>query len=212
MAVGEEISEADVVAYLCALDANTVPHTGRSLLAHLKGTAALIADWGLPREVILAALCHSVYGTERFQHVTLNPNDRAVLRRQIGRAAERLVFLFHRLRRTSLFSGQGPSGLRWINDDDLEAAPREFEYLACIGIANFIETLLEKDFFARCHLMGTRHHWENVKPYLTAQANTRIGCIYAENHVPPPLVAGVAFLRRVRHSRTPVTMLEREII
>ncbi|MDN5939812.1 MAG: hypothetical protein L0H83_14280 [Salinisphaera sp.] len=216
MAVRQASSETEVVAYLAALDTDAVPHTGRTLLAHLRGTAVLVADWGLPRSVVLAALCHSLYGTERFAHVSLNPGDRTGLQQLIGRQAEHLVFLFHCLRRASLFSGHGAAGLRWINGGDLHATSREFAYLACIGIANFIETLQNKGFHARCRLMGTRHHWANVEPYLPTQTNARIATIYASNHVPGPVVAGAAFVRRckrrVRHPMATRTCLNPEIL
>lgn len=209
MTAAEQAWEVDAVAYLAALGTDTVPHSGRNLLAHLKGTAELVAAWGLPRDVILAALCHSVYGTEHFRRETLNPNDREILRQRIGNMAERLVFLFHSLSRASLFTGQGASGLRWMNADDLKVTPHEFQCLAHIGVANIIEPHWEKRFLSRCRLMRTRRHWENVEPYLNAHANANIARIYAENHVPVPLVACVSFLQRcagrVRRARTAVT-------
>lgn len=197
MTAAEQAWEVDaVVAYLAALGTDTVPHSGRNLLAHLKGTAELVTAWGLSRDVILAALCHSAYGTEYFRRETLSPNDREILRQGIGSMAERLVFLFHSLSRASLFIGQGASGLRWINADDLKVTPYEFQCLAHIGIANIIEPHWKRGFLSRCHLMRTRRHWENLERYLSPQANVHIARVYTENHVPLPVVAGVNFLQR----------------
>jgi hypothetical protein len=173
---------SEVVAYLAALGADTVPHSGRNLLAHLKATAELVAAWGLPRYVILAALFHSVYGTEYFRRETLSSDNREILRQRIGSMAERLVFLFHSLSRASLFTGQGASGLRWINADDLKVTPDEFQCSAHIGVANIIEPHWKKGFLSRCRLMRTRRHWENVERYLSPQANAHIARVYTENH------------------------------
>lgn len=78
--------------FLISLDAHKTAHTGRTLIEHLKGVHDLLRDWGNDRDVCLAGLFHSIYGTNTFKHVSLT--DRSELVKKIGVKAEMLVNLF----------------------------------------------------------------------------------------------------------------------
>lgn len=74
------------------LSADKTKHSGRSLFEHLKGVHDLLRDWDNDRDVCLAGLFHSVYGTHTFKHKSLD--DRSKLVAMIGTRAEYLVHLF----------------------------------------------------------------------------------------------------------------------
>jgi hypothetical protein len=87
--------------------AGELGHTGASLLEHLQGTAAVLADWSSPPHVVRAGLFHSVYGTEAFGDAAVAPAERAQVAAQIGARAESLVHRFCTLDRTSLYANAG---------------------------------------------------------------------------------------------------------
>jgi (p)ppGpp synthase/HD superfamily hydrolase len=69
-------------------------HSGRSLIEHLTGTADLLAQWECDKDVVLAGLCHSVYGTDSYHTVTIDHSRRDEVRALIGEKAERLAWEF----------------------------------------------------------------------------------------------------------------------
>jgi hypothetical protein len=85
---------ADVVAFLASLGAGAVPHPGGTLLAHLQRTADLLASWAALPPVVLAGLCHAVYGTEAFPAQLVSDDARHRLRDRIGDEAESMVYLY----------------------------------------------------------------------------------------------------------------------
>jgi hypothetical protein len=83
--------------------ADHLGHSGGSLLEHLRGTAALLDDWGMPAHVVRAGLFHSVYGTAAYDEAVVSPARRAAIRDLIGGDAEAIVHLFCTLDRDSIF-------------------------------------------------------------------------------------------------------------
>jgi hypothetical protein len=79
---------------LRAYHADESPHSGRSLLDHLVGTAERLRAWGNPEHVVRAGLFHSVYGTQSYRIVSVPLERRAEIVALIGVEAERLAFLF----------------------------------------------------------------------------------------------------------------------
>ena len=69
-------------------------HSQRSLLEHLTGTASLLMDWGCSNDVVLAGLCHSIYGTDSYHTVTVDHSKRNDVRNLIGERAETLAWEF----------------------------------------------------------------------------------------------------------------------
>lgn len=83
-------------------EAANIPHSGRTLLDHLKGTAAIIerCPTAFPY-VVSAGMHHSAYGTVYFGNVPkISQNN---LRTCIGFHAERLVDFFCHMRRHETF-------------------------------------------------------------------------------------------------------------
>ena len=90
------------LALLRDLGAHRVAHSGRNLLQHCIGVAAILKNWGAPAHVLRAGAFHSIYGTEHFREALLGWDRRDFLARAIGREAERLAHTFCILRRDSL--------------------------------------------------------------------------------------------------------------
>lgn len=78
------------------LGADHVGHSGRSLFDHLVGTFDLLRAWGASRDVALAGLFHSIYGTKTFRHQCVEPTveNRDLIAHFIGERAELLAYIF----------------------------------------------------------------------------------------------------------------------
>jgi hypothetical protein len=129
------------VDFLVRLGADRKSHSGRTLLEHLKGTAALLEGWGCAPEVCVAGLFHSIYGTNAFRFRTLPLDARAPLVQLIGPAAERLAHLFCTCDRPAAIVAAASSGCL---PDRLDGAARPVDagtvrQLLEIECANLIE-------------------------------------------------------------------------
>jgi hypothetical protein len=67
---------------------------GRSLRDHLIGTFNLLKEWGNDRDVCLAGLFHSIYGTEVYTLQSAQLSERDTIRGAIGARAEELAYYF----------------------------------------------------------------------------------------------------------------------
>jgi hypothetical protein len=83
-----------VTAFLAARGARTIEHPGGTLLAHLERTAAMLASWGEPPQVVLAGLAHATYGTDGFPQALASLEERPLLRDLIGEGAEAIVYRY----------------------------------------------------------------------------------------------------------------------
>ncbi len=100
-------SSAAIVAFLRAEGAGEQRHGGgRSLLAHLEETAAIVERWEQPPWLVHAALIHSVYGTDAYRHQLVPQSRRAEVAEVAGERAELLAHRFSVTPRTPLLSGR----------------------------------------------------------------------------------------------------------
>jgi (p)ppGpp synthase/HD superfamily hydrolase len=83
-----------VIEFLLDNDADENAHSGRNLLDHLLGTAELLMEWECDKDLVLAGLCHSIYGTDSYHTVTIDPSRRDEVRALIGEKAEKLAWEF----------------------------------------------------------------------------------------------------------------------
>ncbi len=81
------------------------PHTGGTLLEHLRGTCERLESWGNPEEVCRAGLFHSIYGTRSYRIRSVELGDRDRIRGAIGELAEELAYLFCVTDRREFWSG-----------------------------------------------------------------------------------------------------------
>ena len=84
----------EVIEFLLDNGVDDNEHSGNSLLEHLTGTASLLMDWGCSNDVVLAGLCHSIYGTDSYHTVTVDHSKRDEVRSLIGERAETLAWEF----------------------------------------------------------------------------------------------------------------------
>lgn len=84
-----------LAAFLKTVGAFETRHSGRTLGEHLLGTYALLADAGCDEETCLGGGLHSIYGTKRFQHVTIAWEDEhSRVETLFGMRAQDLAALF----------------------------------------------------------------------------------------------------------------------
>jgi hypothetical protein len=86
---------------------NHLRHSGRTLYDHLVGTYRILKSEGASRDVCLAGLFHSIYGTSIYKADTMdanNPAHRDTIRKLIGERAEMPAWVFGQLDRPACWS------------------------------------------------------------------------------------------------------------
>jgi hypothetical protein len=108
------------IQFLIDSGAARLPHSGRTLLQHLIGTARQLKGHGRPQTEVLAGLFHSIYATEYYSLAAALSISRSSVINLIGNDAESLVYIFCNLkpRRQLLIQGAFREPLlhqlRWI--------------------------------------------------------------------------------------------------
>ncbi|WP_295571822.1 DUF6817 domain-containing protein [Stenotrophomonas maltophilia] len=136
-----EAMHAQLRCGLQQLGADRHPHSGRSLLDHLVGTAELLSNWGCAAHVCAAGMYHSIYGTNGFSTACQGRDQREVIVSLIGERAERLVYLFALSERPVAFFEAVGSGYLSSRFDGSQhpVALDELRELIAIECANLIE-------------------------------------------------------------------------
>ena len=131
------------IAFLEAEGAGAHGHgPGRSLLDHLRGTAALLDRWGQPPWLQHAALVHSVYGTEARRRRLIAPARRAEVSALVGERAERIAYLFAVIPRRRLSAGTH----RWAPGAVMPGADREeLDAVLMLHLANLADQACAPD-------------------------------------------------------------------
>lgn len=140
-----DVLENDAIyAFLESRCAGNVRHSGKSLKDHLIGVEAILARWGLTRDVQLGGLMHSIYGTERFKRAVQRPSERDAVRTVVGAEAERLAWMFGGLNVESLHAACRSATddpelrMRW-SEAPVPVSPTDLRSLALIYTANWLE-------------------------------------------------------------------------
>jgi hypothetical protein len=138
--------------------AHLTRHSGRTLAAHLMGTAALLDRAGYPQRVVLGGLFHSIYGTNAFKKKSLPLSRREKVKAVIGPEAERLACLFCSIDRPKAIREAMSDLRRWggavgtfvsVRTSARARLPLRFqtiEDLAAIEVANLIEQGSYRDY------------------------------------------------------------------
>jgi hypothetical protein len=152
-----DIERTAVLRFLKDLGTERIRLHHRSLLDHLVGTEQLLRDWKCPEEAALAGLCHAAYGTDGLVSPLVAPDDRARLRRLIGRDAESAVYIYGCCDRRAVYPQLGTgvairwrdrfTGLEWTVDD------RDLSTFALLTWANALEAASA----------GTDADWSSVR-------------------------------------------------
>ena len=149
-------------------------HTGRSLRDHLVGTFDLLEAWGNDRDVCLAGLFHSIYGTEVYTHVSADLAERIRIRREIGSRAEELAYLFCACDRRHLLSNVERSDAFELHDrftDRSVSLDRStLAALVEITFANELEQLPDNADLGSPRYDLWRARWTQCLPFLSVAA------------------------------------------
>jgi len=103
--VVERWSEEDAAlwSYVESNVPSVLRHTGAAAFdEHLRGVQSVLRGWGSPDHLTNAGLFHSIYGTEGFQGFALSPSEREAVQGLVGERAERLVWIFCMVDRTTV--------------------------------------------------------------------------------------------------------------
>ena len=134
---------ADQLEFLRERSADETAHSLSDLLEHLTGTRDILVRWGAPARVCTAGLFHSVYGTESFDVVTIDPAERAAVRALVGDECEELVYLFAAMTRESFERAIAQAPTHRLRDRfeacDLRVGHDVFVDLCNLSAANWLE-------------------------------------------------------------------------
>ena len=122
----------DILDFLLDNGADKNSHSGRNLMQHLVGTAELLKGWNCDKDVVIAGLCHSIYGTDSYHTVTIDPSRRNEIRALIGDKAESLAWEFG--------NRKNPRIASFVQNKETD--------LVVIECANLIEQKVEPHFLA----------------------------------------------------------------
>jgi (p)ppGpp synthase/HD superfamily hydrolase len=128
----------EVIDFLLDNGVDDIDHSGHSLLEHLTGTASLLMDWGCSNDVVLAGLCHSIYGTDSYHTITIDHSKRDEVRSLIGERAEALAWEFGNRKnpRIASFISNNETDLIVIECANLIEQNVEAHHLAAVLITN----------------------------------------------------------------------------
>ena len=135
----------DIIDFLIDNGADENSHTGRNLMDHLVGTAEILMGWECDKDVVLAGLCHSIYGTDSYHTVTIDPSRREEVRSLIGDKAEEFAWRFGNRKnpRMRSFIENGETELVVIECANLIEQKVEPAYLTAALVANLPQTVRE---------------------------------------------------------------------
>jgi SAM-dependent methyltransferase len=171
-------------------------HPTGTLLAHLRATHHRLQRWGCATHVCVAGLCHSVYGTERFDTATFTFADRDRVREHIGAEAEELVYLFCVAERPSLYANVGRPGPHRIVDRRTRepVALRDSQQLADLVTLDAANALGQPFWAISLWRQDVdRRRFERAAPLLPGAAMADVRSAY---HPHPPASIGVDTLKR----------------
>lgn len=133
-----------IMDFLISLGTDSVPHSGeKGFLAHLIGVQRDLESWGCDRDVCLAGLFHSIYGTELFQKFSLPLERRSEVQQLIGNRAERLAFVNCVMDRSTfdrLIPTKGPYRItNRISGEIIELDEQDFHDLCVVHLCDWLE-------------------------------------------------------------------------
>ena len=164
---------AERIELLDRLPVGEIDHFGRPFKEHLIGTHDLLDQWQNSKNVCLAGLFHSIYGTKTFSPAALTMESRDDVRLLIGEQAEALVFVFGMSdRKRLLLENRSPpycwidhrSGVQTEISDDL------LNNLVEIEVANFIEQMPFLTNKADSVICDMYHRFESTTSHMSAGA------------------------------------------
>ncbi len=163
---------ARAVELLDRFGAVSVKHPSGTLLEHLRGTYEQLDRWGCSKDLCLAGLYHSVYGTEKFRKRTVPLEARDAVRGAIGEQAEEIAYLYCALSRQSLYrnlDAGAPYGVKTQDGGEVPLSLAQLADLMTLDLANRLEQLprTRRDF---AQIERDRMVYEQAVPLLPGAA------------------------------------------
>ena len=161
-----------------------IEHLGRPLKEHLIGTHDLLDQWQNSKNVCLAGLFHSVYGTKTFSTAALRTESRDDVRALIGERAEALVFIFGMSDRKHLLLENRSPPYCWIDHrtgEQTEISDDLLNNLVEIEVANFIEQMPFLTDKADSVILDMRCRFDSTMSRMSAGAREAFCRAFDEN-------------------------------
>ena len=142
-------------AKLQSLGAGEFAHLNGSLAMHLRGTEALLREWGAADMVCTAGLYHAVYGTDGYNPALTSLAGRKNIAELIGVEAESLAYLFGACNRSVFYPRIGTDSQHLFADrfgnSDYEISLLQLAQLCEITVANEMEIASKSPEFIALH-------------------------------------------------------------
>ncbi|MFF4540143.1 DUF6817 domain-containing protein [Streptomyces aureus] len=173
-ATSPSADRSGVHGLLRSRDAAVLAHPGGTLLEHLIRVERRLADWGAPREVQVAGLCHAAYGTDGFGVSLLGLEERPLLTARIGARAEALVYLYGSCDRAATYprlrEDRRPLFKNRFTGTDHDPAVDDLRAFLEITAANELDVFEHNDELALRYAAGLRSVLEPVRHLLSPGA------------------------------------------
>jgi hypothetical protein len=168
-----KIQRSERIELLERLPVGKIKHFGRPLKEHLIGTHDLLDQWQNSKNVCLAGLFHSIYGTKTFLPAALTAESRENVRLMIGEEAETLVFIFCMSDRKRLLLENRSPPYHWVDHrsgEQTKISDDLLNDLIEIEVANFIEQMPFSADNADSVTLDMRHRFESTMSRMSAGA------------------------------------------
>lgn len=169
----------ELLGFLEAHGAATAGHSADGLLAHLRGTEALLFAWGGRPALCTAGLIHSVYGTESYRGTLLPLDLRPQVQALTGVEAEAIAYRFGALEKQSLYDNLGRTdGFRIrsrFSGEDWDLTAGELGDLLDLTVANWLE---QRDRIAPEHRLHRSAEFAAMRPWLLPAARAALEGAY----------------------------------
>jgi len=139
-------------------------HTNRTLTNHLIGTYELLEKWGNSKEICLAGLFHSIYGTMFYKIPSVELSEREYLKKNIGTKSEELSYLFcitDRRKYFDLIDENKVELIDVVHNKNISISKIDLFLLIEIEFANILEQIEHLDV-EKVWLLGLKNKIESV--------------------------------------------------
>ncbi|MEC3954228.1 hypothetical protein VMT65_14410 [Nocardia sp. CDC153] len=153
--------------------ADTIPHPGGTLLAHLGRVADTLAAWGHGPDLQLAGLAHAVYGTDGFDRWLVELSDRPTVVDLLGPHTESLIYLYASCDRSAVYPRIDAAPVLFrdrFTGHEFEPAPSDFQAFLELTVANELDVMAHNDDLATKHGAALYDLFARVRPHLTPAA------------------------------------------
>lgn len=163
----------EIEKFLTEHGADTIPHPGGTLLAHLIRVADVLATWGADVDLQWAGLCHAMYGTDGFNQSLLEPSERPRVAALIGARAEALVYMYGSCDRSAVYPRLDTTPVLFrdrFTGLDHESSDTDLRAFMEITVANELDVMAHNAELAAQHGAALYALFERSKSLLSERA------------------------------------------